>query len=109
MFELQPGLIWPTGSWVFSNLLSDEKIRLLASASLVLVAIALILAGAGLFFNQTWWRTMFVIAIVISSLVYILLWNGKMKQLPDQGFVGILINIVLAFFILVLNWPNFES
>ena len=108
IFELQPGLIWPEGSWVFSNLLGGDKTRLLASASLALIAIAFILAGVGLFFRQTWWRIIFVIAIVFSSLVYILLWNGKMEQLPDQGLVGILINIALAVFILVLNWPNLE-
>ena len=108
IFELQPGMIWPESSWFLSDLFSSEKTRLIASVSLVLAAIVFILAGAGLFFKQTWWRIFFVIAIVFSSLVYILLWDGKLKQLPDQGLVGILINLALLVFILVLKWPHVE-
>ena len=30
-FELQPGLAWPNGSWVFSRWLGDDPARWLAS------------------------------------------------------------------------------
>lgn len=108
IFELQPGMIWPEGSWFLTNLVGGENTRLIASVSLVLAAIVFIFSGAGLFFRQTWWRILFVIAIAFSSLVYLLLWDGKMEQLPNQGLVGVLINIALAVFILVLNWPTLE-
>ena len=105
-FELQPGLTWPEDSWFFSNLFRGKIIRLIASISMVLVAIFFILAGVVLFFDHTWWHELLIIAISISSLFYILLWNGKMNQLPDQGLVGILINLSFIVFIFILNCPT---
>jgi len=32
-FELQPGMVWPDGSWAFSRLLGDELVRSLAGVS----------------------------------------------------------------------------
>ena len=107
-FELQPGLMWPEGSWFLSSVLNMNEIRLIASASMLISAIVFILAGVGLFFKQTWWRVIIIIAIAFSSLVYLLLWNGKMERLPDQGLVGILINLALLVFVLIFNLPNLK-
>jgi hypothetical protein len=107
-FELQPGLMWPEGSWVFSNLLNGDQIRMIASACMSISAIVFILAGAGLFLEQTWWRALFIFAIAFSSLVYFIFWNGKLEQLPDQGLVGVLINLSFLVFILILKWPSIQ-
>jgi hypothetical protein len=37
-FELQPGMVWPSGSWAFSKLLGNGTTRILANISLVLAA-----------------------------------------------------------------------
>ncbi len=107
-FELQPGLLWPDGAWAFSKLLGDDATRRLASACLLAAAIGFVVAGAGVFMQQTWWRPVIVSAAVFSAVIYFLFWNGTMQQLDDQGWIGILINIALLVAVLVLKWPDFE-
>jgi len=105
LFELQAGLVWPEDSWVLSSRLSGDKIKLIASTSLLMSAIGFIIAGAGLLLTQPWWRAIIIFAIVLSSFVYLIFWNGKLDQLPDQGLVGILINLLLLIFLFILKWP----
>ena len=105
-FELKPGMIWPDGSWAFSSLLGNETTRNLASISLVLVAIGLIVGGTGIIINQAWWRPVIVGAVGFSSVVFILLWNGRMQNLDGQGVVGIIINMAILLAVLVLRWPS---
>jgi len=55
LFELQPGMVWPEGSWAFSKLLGVEATRLLASISCVLAALAFVAGGAGMLLRQARW------------------------------------------------------
>lgn len=107
-FELQPGMVWPEGSWAFSALLGDEATRWLATISCGLAAIGFVAGGAGLLVKQAWWRPVVAGAAAFSSLVYILLWNGKMQKLDNQGGIAILINIALVVAVLILRWPDFD-
>jgi len=95
VFELQSGMVWPDGSWTFSRIMGDETTRLVASVFLVLAAIGFVVSGAGLYFEQAWWRTAVAGVSVFSSIIYIVMWNGKMQHLDNQGAIGILINIAL--------------
>jgi hypothetical protein len=99
-------MIWPDGSWAFSSLLGNETTRNLASISLVLVAIGLIVGGTGILINQAWWRPVIVSAVGFSSVVFILLWNGRMQNLDGQGVVGIIINMAILLAVLILRWPS---
>jgi hypothetical protein len=104
-FELRPELTWPDGAWLFSKLLRNETIRLLASIALVLAALGLVASGLGLFFRADWWRTVAIASSIISSLLFFVMWNGKFHELPDQGFVGILISIAILALILIFKLP----
>ncbi len=105
-FELKPGMLWPDGSWAFSRLLGNEAARNLASISLILAAMGLIVGGIGILASQVWWRPVVVGAATFSSLVYILSWNGRMQNLDGQGVVGILIDIAILLTVLILRWPS---
>lgn len=105
-FELQPGMTWPDGSWSFSRLLGDGSIRSLASVALVVAALVFLAGGAGIFFRQQWWRPMVLAAAVFSGVLYLLLWNGKLQGLDNQGGIGLLINLVILAALLVLDWPK---
>jgi len=107
-FELKTGMAWPDGAWAFSTLLGNEATRKLASILLILIAIGLVAGGVGLLLNQTWWRPVVVGATVFSSVVYVLLWNGRTQNLDGQGAVGILINIAILVSMLILGWPSTE-
>jgi hypothetical protein len=104
-FELRPGLTWPDGSWVFAKLLGDVTTRTLASIACLIAAIGFIASGAGVLFSLTWWRPVIVAIAIFSSAAYVLFWDGKLRALPDQGAVAILINVAILIAVLVFQWP----
>lgn len=105
LFELRPKMVWPDGSWAFSRLLGDESTGLLASISLVLAALGFVAGGGGLAIQQPWWRPVIVCSAAFSTLLFFLLWDGKLQALADKGGVGLLINLAILAVVLVLKWP----
>jgi hypothetical protein len=106
LFELQPGMVWPDGSWAFSKLLGDGSTRALASVLLVLAGVGFAASGVGMLVKQPWWRPAVVSVALFSSVIYLLLWNGAFQHLDNQGWVGILINAAILAAVLVFQWPN---
>lgn len=106
-FELHPGMVWPDGSWAFARLLGNHPTRVVASVALVVAAIGLIAGGLAVLLGQPLWQPVTVASLAFSGLLYIVLWNGKMEQLDNQGGVGLLINIGLLIALLVFRWPRF--
>ena len=107
-FELQPGMAWPDGSWMFSRLLGESATRNLASALLVLAALVFVAGGIGVFARQPWWRPVILAAAVFSSLLYLLLWDGGWSHLDNKGGVGILINLAILAVLFVFRWPALD-
>jgi hypothetical protein len=107
LFELQPEMVWPDGSWAFSKLLGNKTTRLLASISCVLTAVGFVAGGIGLFAMSAWWRPLVVGSAVFSSILYILFWDGKMHKLADQGGIALLINSAILVSVLIVRWPDF--
>ena len=108
LFELQPGMTWPDGSWAFSQLLGGAATRNLAAALLVAAAAGLIAGGAGLLARQDWWRLVAVTAAALSALTYILLWDGATRQLDNKGGIGIVISVAILAVVLLLRWPQVD-
>lgn len=106
-FEMKPGMVWPDGSWAFSRFMGDDSTRTLAGILLVVSAVIFVAGGAGILFKQEWWRPVAVIAAAISSITYLLLWDGAWQNLDGKGFVGILINVGILLAALVFRWPKF--
>jgi hypothetical protein len=102
-FELKPGMVWPTNAWAFSRLLGNEVTQKLAGILLIVTAIGLVAGGIGTVANQPWWQQAIMGATVLSSIVYILLWNGKIQDLDGQGAIGLLINAAILIVVLVLQ------
>ncbi len=92
-FELRPGLTWPDGDWAFSRFLGDETARRLAAVLLALTALGFFAGALGLFLGQDWRQTVGAGAAILSSATYLLFWNGRFHELPDQGGIGLLINL----------------
>jgi uncharacterized membrane protein YphA (DoxX/SURF4 family) len=107
-FELQPGMAWPDGSWLFSRFLSQPATRNLASISLLLAAILFITGGVGIFLKLAWWQAVVVSAAAFSTAIYILLWDGGMQNLDNKGGIGILINLAILVALLIFHWPKFD-
>jgi uncharacterized membrane protein YphA (DoxX/SURF4 family) len=105
IFELQPGMEWPDGSWAFSSLLGDGTTRVMADLLLVVAAVILVAGGIGVIASQGWSRTVVVAAAAFSAVTYLLLWDGKFQRLDNNGGVGLLINLVILALLLVVRWP----
>ena len=106
LFELRPGMTWPDGSWLFSKLLSNEITRLTAVFLLAVAALGFIAGGLGLFLGQDGWRLAVTSAAALSSVIYLIFWNGKFHALDQQGGFGILINRALVVSVWGLRWPS---
>lgn len=107
-FELQPGMVWPDGSWAFSKLLGNEAIKSLASTSCLLAAIGFVTGGLGLLVGQAWGCLVVVGSAAFSTVIFILFWDGELQKWADNGGVGILINIAILVAMLTLQWPSLE-
>jgi hypothetical protein len=108
IFELQPGMVWPDGSWAFSKILGNETTRLLAAIFLVLATIGFVAGGAGILLEQAWWRPVVVSAATFSTVIYILFWDGAWQRLHDKGAIALLINMAILAAVLIFQWPNSE-
>jgi hypothetical protein len=106
-FQLQPGMTWPDGAWAFSRLTGSEATRSLASILCLLIAATLIMGGIGIIAKWDLWRPIVIGGAVLSTLTYLLLWNGKMRGLDQQGGIGILINLAILAALLIFRWPKF--
>ncbi len=101
LFELQPGMTWPDASWAFAKLIGNEATRYLAALSCVMAAAGFITAGTGLLLKQEWWQVPAAGSALFSSLMLILLWDGKREKLHDKGLIGVLINLAIAAAVLL--------
>ena len=109
LFELQPGMVWPDGSWVFSRLLGDGTARSLASVLYTLAAVGFVAGGVGIFAKQAWWRPATIGSAIFSAVIVILFWNGQLQKLNDQGLIALIINTAILVALLVLHWPSVGS
>jgi hypothetical protein len=107
LFELQPGMAWPEGSWAFSKLFGDGATRWLASISCVLAAIGFVVGGIGIFAGQAWWRPVVVGSAAFSAAIFVLFWDGKLQKLANKGAIAILINGAILVAVLIFQWPDF--
>jgi uncharacterized membrane protein YkvI len=109
LFQLTPGLTWPDDSWALSRLLGDSAARWIAAVGFVLVAIAFVVAGVALLLGQAWWQPLCIGATVVSSVVVLLMWNGRFERLSDQGLLALLINAAILVLVLGAHWPSVST
>jgi hypothetical protein len=105
LFELRPDMAWPDGSWAFSKLLGESATRTLASVLYLLATIGFVAGGIGVLAQQGWWRPAVVGSAAFSTVIVLLFWDGKLKELTDKGLIAVLINLVILVALLVLGWP----
>jgi hypothetical protein len=107
LFEVQPGLVWPDGSWAFSKLLGEGATRWLASIACVVAAIGFVAGGIGIFVGQAWWRPLVVGSAAFSAAIFVLFWDGGLQRLDAKGAIAILINVAILVAVLIFRWPDF--
>jgi hypothetical protein len=106
-YELGKGMSWPENSWAFSRLFGNKATRMIASVSCVVAALIFVVGGGLLFAKQPVWLWITAGAAAFSSLLMLLMWDGKMKELANKGIFAILINVTIIILFLVVGWPDF--
>jgi hypothetical protein len=94
-------MVWPDGSWAFSNLIGERGTRWLASISFILATLGFVAGGIGIILGWVWWRPIVAVSAIFSSTITTLLWDGKIKKLDDQGFIGLIINSFILIALLI--------
>lgn len=106
-YELGKGMTWPENSWAFSGLFGNKATRAIAGFSCVVATLVFITGSVLLFAKQPVWLWITVGAASFSSLLVLLMWDGKMKELANKGLFAILINAAIIILLLVVGWPDF--
>jgi len=107
LFELKDGMVWPDGSWSFSRLLGDDAARLLAVVLCVLAAVGFVVGGVAIFLGQAWWRPVIAGSAAFSAGIFIVFWDGGLRNLDGKGLFAILINAAIIVAVLGFRWPHF--
>ena len=84
LFELQPGMVWPDGSWAFSKLLGDGATRSLATVFYGLAALGFVIGGIGFFAQQEWWHPVVVGSAAFSAAIIFLFWDGGLQMVAEK-------------------------
>ena len=95
LFELRPGLKWPEGSWLYRRMLKARELNTIASGTMLLAGLAFLAAGVGTVTFQEWWRAATIGSAVLSALLFLVFWDGRLKELDAQGAVGVAIDVFL--------------
>ena len=105
-FEMQAGMVWPDGSWAFSRVMSEKAARAVAATGCLISAISYLGAGVGVLADLGWWRPVVVIGASVSTVLFVLFWDGRLKKLGERGVFGVLINVAVLLSVLVFDWPQ---
>ena len=108
LFELQPEMVWPDGSWALSRLFADRSTRFLASVACALAALGFAAAGVSLLLIQGSWRPIVVSVAAFSTVVFVILWNGRPKKLAEQGAFAVLLNAAILIAVLAVHGPDLD-
>lgn len=106
IFELQPGMDWPDGSWAFSAVLGNGRARALANVMLLVAALGFVVGGIGIIATQAWAQWVVMSTAAFSAAIFFLLWNGKLQRLDNNGGVGLLINLAILALSSFVQWPD---
>lgn len=105
LVELKPEMGWSGKSWLLTNLLGNSTTNALASLLYLVATIGFVIGSIGIFGQQDWWRPFIIGSAIFSSFTILLFWDGQMQLLVEKGLLGLVINLILLFALLVLKWP----
>jgi hypothetical protein len=87
---------WNGHSWLLSSHLSTETILSIASVLYIVVA-----GGVGYILDQDWAGTVLVATAVLSTVVLVVMWDGKPDLLVEKGILGVLINLGIVYWLVL--------
>lgn len=92
---------WSMDSWLLSGILHPSGIKIIASISFAIIIILFLISGILVLVDSDYWIQSILISTIFSSFIFLIFWDGHLSKLPDQGIIGILINVAIIIFIQV--------
>jgi hypothetical protein len=92
-------------SWLLTGVLGDGPTRLIGSLLWLMVIGGFVVAGVGLFGQQTWWRTLAVASAAVSIFALILFAGGGDAQ-PLLSAAAM--DVVVLAALLLVHWPSVD-
>jgi hypothetical protein len=94
--EVEDAMGWNGQSWLLSDLLAEGTILSLASVLYVLVAVGFLAGGVGYGLSRDWATPVLVGTAVLSTVVLVVMWDGRFDLLVEKGVVGVAINVAVV-------------
>ena len=101
--EVEDAMGWNGESWLLSAVLPEGPLLNLASVLYVVVAAGFVAGGIGYVLDSTWAARLLVGTAVLSTLVLVVMWDGRFDLLVEKGVLGVVINAVVLVWLLVLE------
>lgn len=97
-FELEKGFIWPDNSKLLSKIFGLKTKKMIAGVMCIIASISFLLAGVCVLMDHSWYHIEIIVAMMISTLLFIVFWDGTRRKLHTQGGIAILINILICVY-----------
>lgn len=101
--EYEEAMGWNGESWLLTRALPQELVLDVASVLYVVVAVGFVVGGLGYALTQEWATPVLVASAVLSTVLIVLMWDGRFDQLTEKGAIGVLVNAVVLGWMLVLQ------
>jgi hypothetical protein len=98
LISYEKWMAWTGESWLLSGLLGDSVTRLIASMGYTCSLIGFIVSGVMLYMGRPVWRKTMLASSILSTIMILLFWDGRLSMLKEKGIIGILINLALIIF-----------
>ena len=100
-FELEKGFIWPDNSMLLSNIFSLQTKKIVAGVLCFIAAISFILSGIFVLIGYSGQHLVSIIAVIISTFLFLAFWDGSRFKVYAQGGIAIIINIIILVFMFI--------
>ena len=88
---------WNGRSWLLSDALHGGTVLSLASVLYVLIALGFVAGGVGHVLRQGWSPMVLVVVAVLSSVLIVVMWDGRPELLVEKVVLGVLMNAAVVF------------
>ena len=102
VIPFKPEFGWSGNSWLFSHFVSSSISPKIALIMYGVAALGLLSSGVGLFMDQHWHRPLMLWSAVLSLAAILLFWDGNPSQIIEKGLIGLIINAMVIFGLLLL-------
>ena len=100
---LEDAMGWNGESWLLSAVLPEGLLLNLASVLYLVVAAGFVAGGIGYLIESDWAPRLLVGTAILSTVVLVVMWDGRFDLLVEKGILGVFINVVVLVWLLVLE------